>query len=77
MERALADRDRRIKEVALAIGDRTHGAMASECNEWRERLEQAALAGEAEKNRDDWAEQGPAGPRPDWWPADLAGEEKP
>jgi hypothetical protein len=34
------------KEVALAIGDRTHGAMASECNEWRERLEQAALAGE-------------------------------
>ena len=33
----------------------------------------AALAGE--EKHDDWAEQGPAGPRPDWWPAALAGEE--
>lgn len=30
------------RDVALAIGDRTHGAMWSECNEWRETLERAA-----------------------------------
>jgi hypothetical protein len=39
----LLEVERAAKEVALAIGDRTHGAMASECNKWRETLERAAL----------------------------------
>jgi hypothetical protein len=49
LERRLAAATNTMKDVALRIGDRTHGAMASECNEWRGILERAALAAGEEK----------------------------